>query len=251
LVTSDLGLVGDVMSGHSKWAKIHRQKEVEDAAKGRLFSKLVRAISLAVKKGGPNPQANASLRVAIEQAKSANMPKENIERAISKADKEGEKLEEITYEGFGPAGIAVVVEVATDNRNRTGQEIKNLFERAGGRLAGPGAVSFNFVPKGYILIKKNADVQSQMLKLIDLGIDDVEEAEDGIEVYTSPDKFFEIQEKISENKFEIISRELIKKPKNFIRITDPEKEKKALDFLDALSEHEDVQNVFSNVDIPE
>lgn len=237
------------MSGHSKWAKIHRQKEVEDAAKGRLFSKLVRAISIAVKKGGPNPDTNTALRVVVEQAKAANMPKENIERAITRADKEGESLEEITYEGFGPGGIAVIVEVATDNRNRTGQEIKNIFERAGGSLAGPGAVSFNFEPKGHLLIKKGADPQNQMLKLIDLGIEDLEEIEDGIEVFTSPDNFFELQEKISAKGFEITSRALIKKPKSFLEIIDKDKAGKALAFLEALSQHDDVQDVFSNIDL--
>src|SRR3989344_6041026 len=150
------------MSGHSKWATIHRSKEVKDAKRGNLFAKMGRAISIAVKAGGgPDPSANFKLRVAIEKARAADMPKENIERAIAKAS-EGGALEEVTYEGFGPGGIGVIVEAATDNKNRTAQEIKNAFERGGGNLAGPGSVSFNFEQKGFLLVKKTDKPDEQM-----------------------------------------------------------------------------------------
>lgn len=142
------------MSGHSKWSTIKRKKETSDAARGKLFSKLSRAISIAVKTGGgPDPSSNSKLKVAIDAAKSANMPKINTERAISRGGGK-DNLEEITYEGFGPLSIGVLVEVTTDNRNRSGQDIKVLFEKGGGRLGGPGSVSHNFESKGLLLVKK-------------------------------------------------------------------------------------------------
>lgn len=182
------------MSGHSHYATIKRQKESKDAARGNIFSKLTRAIQIAVKTGGgPDPDSNSKLRVVMEKAGAANMPKENIERAILKASSEAENVEEATYEGFGPSGVSIIVVTATDNRNRTGQELKNLFERAGGSLAGPGAVSFNFENKGFMLVQKTANPESQILTLIDLGVEEVEETEDGIEVYVSPDKLSQMR----------------------------------------------------------
>lgn len=239
------------MSGHSKWSTIKRQKEANDAARGQLFSKLARAISIAVKTGGgENPDTNHKLRMAIDKARANNMPKVNIERAISKGTGGG-ALEEVTYEGFGPAGIAVIVEVATDNRNRTGQEIKNLFERGGGRLAGPGAVSFNFEPKGLLVIEKKADSDEQMLALIDLGVEEIEEMEDGIEVYVESGNLSDLKKKLEEQGFKITSSELVRKPKNFQVISDKETASKILSFLDNLEEQDDAQKVFANFDIPE
>src|SRR3990170_358602 len=153
------------MSGHSKWSTIKRKKATTDMVRGKLFSKISKTIATAVKGGGSNnPETNSKLRVAIEEARAANMPKANVERALKKGG-EG-NVSEFTYEGFGPGGISVIVEGATDNRNRTGQEIKGIFERGGGSLAGPGAVSFNFKQKGLILVEKGADPQSQMLSMI-------------------------------------------------------------------------------------
>lgn len=240
------------MSGHSKWATIHRQKEVKDAARGNLFSKLAKAITIAVKAGGgPNADSNFKLRVAIDKAKVANMPKDNIERAIEKGSGSAESMEEVTYEGFGPGGIAVIVEAATDNRNRTAQEVKNIFERAGGRLAGPGSVSFNFENKGFMLVKKADDAEGQMLKLIDLGVEDMEETDDGIEVYTNPEKLSQTRRQLEEGSFEVISTELYMRPKTHQEIKDPAEAKKALGFLDTLNEQEDVQKVYANLDIPD
>lgn len=237
------------MSGHSKWSTIKHKKAATDAAKGKLFSRLVKAISIAVKTGGgDNPDSNAKLRVAIDAAKAANMPKANIDRAITKATSEGEGLEEMTYEGFGPGGFGVIVEVATDNRNRTGQEIKTIFDKSGGQLAGPGAVSYNFEPKGYLLIEKSENPDGQMLTLIDLGVEDVEETEEGIEIYVSPGDLFEIKNKIEEKGFKVDSAELVQKPKT-LQILEGEKAQKAVDFLDRLDEHDDVQKVFANLDV--
>src|SRR3989344_2036346 len=226
------------MSGHSHYATIKRQKEAKDAARGNLFSKLARAITIATKSGGgPDPDSNFKLRVVMDAARAANMPKENIERAISKASGP-ETLEEVTYEGYGPSGVAVVVEAATDNRNRTGQEIKNIFERGGGSLAGPGSVAFNFEPKGLILLKKANKVEEQMLKLIDVGVDDIQETDDALEVYVSPDKLSEIRTKLIDQGYDITTSEIIRRAKNFQIVEDPSAAKKVLDFLEVLEEQD-------------
>jgi YebC/PmpR family DNA-binding regulatory protein len=240
------------MSGHSHYATIKRKKEARDAQRGKLFSKLSRAISVAVKTGGgPDPDANSKLRMAIEQAKAANMPKDNIKRAIDKGKGSGENLEEFSYEGFGPHGIYVLVEVATDNRNRAGQEIKNIFERGGGHLAGPGAVSFNFDRKGLIVVKKKADFEEQFLKLIDMGVEDAEDSQAGIEVYVSAEALSEIVEKLKEARYKILSSELVMRPKNYTTISEVDKAAKTLSFLDDLEQLEDVQKVYVNLDIPQ
>ncbi len=239
------------MSGHSHYSTIKRQKEANDAARGQVFSKLSRAISITVKTGGgANPDSNYKLRVAIDKARAANMPKVNVERAISKGTGGG-ALEEVTYEGFGPGGIAVMVEVATDNRNRSGQEIKNIFEKGGGSLAGPGAVSFNFEPRGFLIIKKSKNVEEQMLMLIDLGVEDMEETNDGIEAYVEANVLSQTREKLENEDFKVTSTELVQKPKNYQSIAGEKEASKALSFLDDLEKHDDVQKVFANVDIPE
>jgi len=244
-------VIGKNMSGHSHYATIKRQKEVKDTAKGKIFSKLGRAISIAVKTGGGiDPNTNYKLRMAVDAARSANTPKDNIDRAILRAQG-GEDMQEVVYEGFGPYGIAVMVEVATDNRNRTGQEIKNLFERVGGSLGGPGSVSFNFEPKGLILIDKPQNSDEMMLKLIDLGIEDIDEGESVIETYVSQVRLHEMTEKLKEEGFKIISSELTQKPVNYQTINDVDKASKVLNFLNLLNDNGDVQKVFANLDIPE
>ncbi len=238
------------MSGHSHYATIKRQKEAKDAAKGNIFSKMARALMIAAKAGG-DPDMNFKLRFEIDKARSYGMPKENIERAIAHATTEAQNIEEISYEGFGPAGISVVVVVATDNKNRSAQEMKNLFERAGGRLSGPGSVSYNFENKGFLLVKKTSDVDSQMLSLIDAGVEDIEESEDGLEAYTAQEKLGEVQKKVTDSGFETSLVELQMKPKNLQTISGLDQAKKAAKFLQDLEESEDVQKVFSNLDIPD
>jgi YebC/PmpR family DNA-binding regulatory protein len=238
------------MSGHSHFSTIKRQKAVNDAAKGNLFSKLARAIMIAAK-GGADPDMNFKLRVEIDKARAASMPKENIDRAIAKATTEAANLVEISYEGFGPGGISVIINVATDNKNRSAQEMKNLFERGGGTLAGPGAVSFNFESKGFILVNKSADPESQMLTMIDLGAEDVSESPDGIEVYTAPGVLGAVRKKFEEAGFEIKETELVMKPKNLQTIGDAGVAAKALTFLDSVEDLEDVASVFSNLNIPD
>lgn len=239
------------MSGHSHYSTIKRQKEANDAVRGQVFSKLSRAISIAVKTGGgSNPDSNYKLRVAMDKARAANMPKVNVERAISRGTGGG-ALEEVTYEGFGPGGIAVMVEVATDNRNRSGQEIKNIFEKGTGSLAGPGAVSFNFEPKGFLIVNKDKNVEEQMLTLIDLGVEDIEETDDGIEVYVEASVLSQTREKLESKDFKVISTELVQKPRNYQSITEEKKASRALSFLDNLEKQDDVQKVFANINIPE
>lgn len=238
------------MSGHSHFATIKRQKAANDAAKGNLFSKLARSIMIAAK-GGADPDMNFKLRVEIDRARAASMPKENIDRAIAKATTEAANLMEISYEGFGPGGISVIVNVATDNKNRSAQEIKNTFERGGGTMAGPGAVSFNFESKGYIFVEKTNDPEAQMLTMIDLGVEDVTDTNDGIEVYTSPSDLGEVKKKFDSAGFGIKETAIVMKPKNLQTITDPSVAIKALKFLEVLEELDDVSSVFSNLDIPD
>lgn len=237
------------MSGHSKWSTIKRQKAVNDSARGKVFSKLSRAISIAVKTGnGADPTSNYKLRMVIDAARVVNMPKENIERAISKAAGESQNLEEVTYEGFGPFGIGVLVEVATDNRNRTAPEVKALFERGGGTFAGPGAVSFNFTPMGYIQLEKTEDTDGQLLSVMDAdGVEDVEVTADGVDVYTSVSALSEVN-KFLADKYSVKKVELIKRPKTMVRLSKSDEIQRAISFLEMIEDHDDVQKVFTNVE---
>ncbi len=235
------------MSGHSHYSTIKRAKEANDAQRGKIFSKLAREISIAVREGGgEDPAFNYKLRMVLEKAKVANMPKDNIERALEKSA--GGALEQVTYEGFGPGGVGFMVEAVTDNRNRTSQEIKNIFDRGGGSLAGPGAVSFNFENKGLLVVAKSGSRDEQMLKLIDAGAEDLEDTDDGIEVYTQPAKVAQVKTKLESAGFTVLSAELYLKPKNLQPVTDPSLSKKVLGLIDALNDHDDVQNIFTNLD---
>ena len=237
------------MSGHSKWSTIKRKKGVNDASRSKLFGRLSKAISVAAKEG-VDPGANAKLRVAIEQARAVNMPKDNIERAIDKASRPDSQLSEITYEGFGPGGVGFIVDAVTDNGRRTAQEMKNIFERGGGTLGGPNSVAFNFEPKGYIAFDKKGSGEEELLSLIDLGVEDVEEDSGIIEVYVAPSEIAEIKDKLEKLGYIIKDLELIRRPKIYIH-TDSETLKKNIELLDALEENEDVQRVWANVEIPE
>lgn len=239
------------MSGHSKWATIKRQKEAADFQRGKIFSKVSRLITIAARDGA-DLETNFKLRLAVEKAKQANMPKENILRAIKRGSgKEGqEKWEEISFEGYGPAGIGIIVEVVTDNKNRTTAEIKNIFERGGGSLAGPGAVSYQFKKMGLVTVEKVVDVDNQILKLIDFGAQDVEEATDAIEVFTTPEQLKEIKNKIEKAGLSIKGAELVMQPITPVVIDDLQKAQKALKFMEALEDYDDVQKVYANFDIP-
>ncbi len=238
------------MSGHSHFATIKRQKAVNDAAKGNLFSKMARAIMIAAK-GGADPDMNFKLRVEIDRARAVSMPKENIERAIAKATTDAGNIEEITYEGFGPGGVGVMVQVLSDNKNRTSQEIGNAFSRGGGNLAGPNAVAYNFESKGFILVKKNTDPDTQMLTLIDAGAEDIEDVGEEFEIYVAPDKLSQIHKKLLELGIEVSTAELQMKPVNFQVVDDVATATKVIKFIDDMESLDDVQKVFTNADIPE
>jgi len=241
------------MSGHSHWATIKRQKETTDLYRGKIFSKISRAIAIAAR-DGDDPETNFKLRLAIEKAKQANMPKENILRAIKRGGGKGEgeeRWEEVSFEGYGPEGIGIIIEAVTDNKNRTTAEIKNMFEREGGSLAGPGAVSYQFKKMGLLTVEKLANVDDQILKLIDFGAQDVEEVNDGIEVYIHPEQLKEAREKIEKAGFRVKSAELVMKPTLPVVVNDPQKAQRVLKFMESLEDYEDIQKVYANFDIPD
>lgn len=241
------------MSGHSKWAQIKRKKSKEDAKRGQLFSKLIRAIMIAAKKN-PNPETNPQLAQAIERARSFHVPQDNIERAIKRAAGEGENInyEHVFYEGYGPGGVAYLVEVMTDNRNRTAAEIRNIFSSAGGSLAESGSVSWLFERKGVIVVNINSpDEEEKLLEIaLEEGAEDVVTRENEVEIITPSENFRRIREALIEKNFSLASAELTMVPQRTVRVEGSEA-RKVLNLLDALEEHDDVQEVYSNFDIPE
>jgi YebC/PmpR family DNA-binding regulatory protein len=211
---------------------------------------MARAISIAIKTGGgADPNTNYKLRIAIDSAKTAGVPKDNIDRLLNKSVSDVEDITEVTYEGFGPFGIAVIVEAATNNKNRTAQEIKNIFSKSGGNLAGPGSVAFNFEPKGLIVVTKKDESENQMMSFLDSGAEDFEEVEGSYYLYVSYGKLSAVRDKLVSSGNQLESSELTQKPKNLMKISDKEKVRKVISFIDSLNEHEDVQKVFSNADL--
>lgn len=247
------------MSGHSKWSTIKRAKGVADIKRGQTFTKLANAITIAVKLGGSgDPEANPRLRVEMEEAKSVNMPKENVQRAIDRGlgRLPGQTLEEVLYEGFGPGKVAFVVEGVTDNKLRTHSEIKNIFDRNGGSLAGQGSVAYMFDRKGEIKVNsKGGSKEDEMLDLIDLGAEDVEDfLEDNNQkylVYVESPELNTMGNKITQSGYGVESQNLVYKPNTLIKINDAETAKKVLDFTEKLEDSDDVQKVFANFDIEE
>ena len=247
------------MSGHSKWSTIKRAKGAADAKRGQTFTKVANAIALAARSGGSgDPDSNPRLRTILEEARSVNMPKDNIQRAIDRGlgKLPGQSIEEVLYEGFGPAKAAFVVEGVTDNRLRTNQYIKNIFERSGGAMGSPGSVTYMFDRKGEIKIaSKGGGVEDEILELIDLGAEDVEEfEEDGAKkylVYVEIPSLTEVSTKITQSGYTVESSETIFKPNITVEITDADTAQKVLDFAEKLEENDDVQKVYANFDIPE
>ncbi len=247
------------MSGHSKWSTIKRQKGATDIKRGLTFTKVANAITIATKLGGSgDPNSNPRLRMVMDEAKSVNMPKDNVQRAIDRGlgKGEGQVLEELLYEGFGPNGVAFIVESVSDNRLRTNQEIKNAFEKGGGNLAGQGAVSFMFERKGEIRVKgKGASNEEEMLELIDLGAEDVEDfMEDNIQrylVYVQAPELNTMSNKITQAGYGVEDQQLVYKPNTLVEITNKEEAQKVLDFANRLEELDDVQKVSANFDIDE
>jgi YebC/PmpR family DNA-binding regulatory protein len=242
------------MSGHSKWAKIKRKKMGTDEARGRIFTKLIREITIAARHGGGDPNANPRLRTAIDEAKSANMPNENVERAIKRGIgtlDDGLTLEEVTYEGYGPNGVAILIEVVTDNRNRITSEIKHILSRHNGTLGSQGSVAWQFHAKGIIQVDaKKYDEDTVIGLALDGGAADVKTEEDVYQIITPPDAFNKVKELLKNNKIEVVSSEMSKVPQNYVPVTDKDAEK-ILKLFEALDELDDVQHVYGNFDIPD
>ena len=241
------------MSGHSKWSKIKHQKGVDDIKRGNLFTKLTREIIIAAREGGGSPEGNFRLRLAVQRARDSNMPMDNIDRAIKKGTGElgGGSLAEIVLEGYGPSGIAILVNALSDNRNRTIQEVRSTFSRHGGSLGESGCVSWLFESKGVITIKtENVDADELALAAIDAGAEDVKVESGYVEVYTHPDQLEKVRQALEKNKIKIESSELIKEPKSLIKL-DEKSGLQAMKLLEKLEEIDDVQNVYSNADIPD
>jgi YebC/PmpR family DNA-binding regulatory protein len=240
------------MSGHSKWANIKRQKGVADAKRGQIFTKLAREIIVAVRQGGTNSDSNFQLRLAVQKARDNNMPSDNIERAIKRGSGEtgAAVLTETRFEGYGPSGIAVLVEALTDNRNRTVQDVRRLFTRHGGNLGESGCVSWLFESRGVITVESNAsDAEGIVLRAIDAGAEDVKTENGYVEIYTQPQDLEKVR-KVIEEKEHVISAELSLAPKTTV-LLEESKAVQALNFLDELEGLDDVQRVFSNMDFSE
>lgn len=235
------------MSGHSKWSTIKHKKEATDHKRGQIFTKLVRAITVAVRDGGPDIESNFKLRLAVEKARQVNMPKVNIDRAIEKGIGAGDqRFMEAVYEGFGPGSTAMIIEVLTDNKNRTVSELKKIFERSGGSLGQPGSVSFLFDKKGRLVLEKKTDVDEQMLKLIDMGVDEVLEIETGIEVITPVNQLDQIKSKTEAEGFLIKEARLVYLAKNYLNL-DGTIILKVKSLLESLDDLDDVQEVYTNI----
>lgn len=237
------------MSGHSKWANIKRKKEKEDAWRGKAFTKVARQIMIAAREGGGDINANFRLRMAVEAAKAINMPGENIQRAINRGvgDVDSVAYEEIVYEGYGPGGVALLMQIATDNRNRTAGEVRYILSKHGGNLGESGCVAWMFEKKGSIVIRgENLPAEDEvMLAALDAGAEDVVAEEDGFEVVCAPENFQTVQEQLRRSGLPIASAELVMEPKTTVTLGE-EEARKVLTLIDALEDLDDVQTVFSN-----
>lgn len=240
------------MSGHSKWANIKRKKEKTDSQRGKIFTKLGREITIVVRQGGPEPEANSKLKDVIAKAKAANMPNENIMRCIKKAagEVDSDNYEEIVYEGYGPGGVAVIVEAMTDNRNRTAGDVRHYFDKFGGNLGTTGCVSFMFDKKGVILIEKDDNIKEDdlMMEALEAGAEDFVSEEDVYEITTSPDDFSMVREALEKKGYNFVEADIEMVPQTMTKLTDP----KHIELMDKLIEYledlDDVQNVYHNWD---
>ena len=243
------------MSGHSKWSSIKHKKGAADAKRGKLFSKLSRAIIVAAKEGGPDPAGNLALQNAIEKARSYSMPKDNIDRAVAKgsgADADASTFETVVYEGYGPNGVALIVEALTDNRNRTAADVRAAFSKYDGNLGGSGAVAWLFERRAVILVDaERADEDELTLAAAEGGADDVEQDGSSYRVTGAPEALSRVREAIEQAGIEVDSAELTMVPKTTISLEDEGSAKKTLRLIDALEESDDVQEVYANFDIPE
>ncbi|MBO4896794.1 MAG: YebC/PmpR family DNA-binding transcriptional regulator [Clostridia bacterium] len=243
------------MSGHSKWSNIKHKKEKSDSQRAKIFTKIGREISVIVKAGGPDPEVNSKLKDVIVKARANNMPNDNIQRCIKKAAGEmsGDNYEEIIYEGYGPGGVAVIVETLTDNRNRTAGDMRHYFDKCGGNLGQSGCVTFMFDKKGIILISKEGqDEDTVMMDALDCGADDFSGEEDEIfEISTSPEAFGAVSSALEEKGYKFESAEIMRIPQTTTTLTDEDMLKNMRKLIDMLDDNDDVQNVYHNCELPD
>jgi len=242
------------MSGHSHWAGIKHKKAAVDAKRGKMWSKIARMIIVAAKSGGGDPAANLSLRYAIDKAKAVNMPKDTIEKAVKKGTGElgGTTFEAVLYEGYGPSGVAIMVEALTDNRHRTAPEIKRIFEKHGGSLGTNGCVNWMFNKKGLITVSTDKADEDQLLELaLSAGADDMENTGSVYEITCDPDAYDELKKALTEREIPMEVAEISMLPQNMVPVSDSNTARKIISLMEALEDHDDVQNTFSNFDIPE
>ena len=243
------------MSGHSKWHNIQAKKGKADAQRGAVFTKIGREIAIAVREGGANPESNGKLRDIIAKAKANNMPNDNIQRSIKKASGELSNVvyEEITYEGYAPGGVAVIVDCISDNRNRTASDVRHCFAKYGGNLGTTGSVGFMFDERGVLVVEREpgSDEDEMMMIALDAGAEDVKVDEDVYEILTAPNDFSAVREKLEQQGLTFLSAEVQKIPQNTVAVTDPDTILKIQKMLDLLEENDDVQNVFHNADLPD
>lgn len=242
------------MSGHSHWAGIKYKKAANDAKRGKVWSKVARAIIVAAKNGGGDPAQNLALRYAIDEAKQANMPKDTIEKAIKKGSGEGSTLayESVLYEGYAHGGVAIMADALTDNRARTGPEVKKIFEKHGGSLGSSGCVSYMFSKKGLIAISTDAVEENELMELaLNAGADDMENTGELYEITCEPQAYDQLLKAISDRNISTVASELSMVPENTVPINDAEAARKILNFIEAFEDHDDVQKVYANFDIPD
>jgi len=242
------------VAGHSKWAGIKHKKGAADKKRAKVFSKLAKFISIAARDGGGDPGANAKLRLAVDKARAANMPKDNIERAIAKGTGEGGSVQysELVYEGYGPGQVAVVIDILTDNRNRTASELRKLFDKKNSTLGNPGSVSWMFETKGLIEVPSDRTTEDDLMELaLDSGAEDVKLEADILQVLTAPENFTAVRSAVDAAGIEPGVAEVTRIPTTIVELTDSNIAKKVLDFIEALEDHDDVQNVHSNFDMPD
>jgi YebC/PmpR family DNA-binding regulatory protein len=238
------------MSGHSKWHSIKHKKSAADAKRGKIFTKMAAEIAIAAQ-GGADPATNFKLRLAIQKAKAANVPASNIERAIARGSgqSEGAKLEELVYEGYGPAGVAIMVKALSDNRNRTGPAVKSVFTKHGGTMGSQGSVAYLFEQKGVIICKEGSDKDALSLMAIEAGAEDIDDSGKQLIIYTQPNKLEAVRDALGENNVE--SAEVKQEPSQTVVVEDEAKAKTVLNLMEALDDLDDVVEVTSNFDIPE
>ena len=242
------------MSGHSHWATIKHKKGAADAKRGRLWSKIARMIIVAARAGGGDPSSNLTLRYSIDKAKAANMPKDTIDKAIKRGtgEIEGATFESIQYEGYGPSGVAIVVETLTDNRNRTGPEIKRIFEKHGGSFGTPGCVSWMFHKKGLITVQTSSIGEDDLMELaLGAGAEDMQNAGEVYEITCEPSAYEPLKKALEGKGIPIQSADISKVPETMVLIATPEAARKVISLMEAIDDHDDVQNVHANFDIPE